>query len=81
MPQWEKCDKLKEFQALDVKTFDKYLHSSENPFEIHQNVKSDLLSLLFNPFLFVGSSWETVCRESNALPIIQEVLNEKYDLM
>ena len=72
---------LKEVQALDIKTLDKYLHSSGNPFEIRQNVKSDLLSLLFNPFLFVGSALETVCRESYALPVIQEILKEKYDLI
>ena len=72
---------LKEIQALDLKTLDKHFNSNGNPYEIRMNIKSELLSVLFNPFLFVGNMMETVCRESFALPIIAEIMKEKYDLI
>lgn len=77
----KKVPNLKEFQALDIPTLEKHIASNGNPFDIRMKMKSELLSVFFNPYLFAAGMLETVCRQSYALPIIQEILKEKYDLV
>ena len=57
------------------------MKSGGNPFEFRQHAKATFVNLLFNPFLFVGSMFESICHKSYALPVVEQVMKDNYDLI